>query len=69
MNRLTGIVLLVVGVTVLMYGLDSSGSFVSSVSKFFSGAPTNKSILLLVVGGVLTVSGFASLFGGGFAKS
>ena len=69
MNRSLGIALLVIGIILLMYGLDSSASFVSSISKFFSGAPTNKSILLLVIGGVLTVSGFASLFGGGFAKS
>ena len=68
MNKYLGIVTLVVGIIVLMYGLDSSASFVSSVSKFFSGAPTNKSILLLSVGAVLTVCGFASLFGGSSSK-
>ena len=68
MNRSLGIVLLVIGIILLMYGLDSSASFASSISKFFSGAPTNKSIALLAIGGVLTVSGFVSLFGGGYAK-
>ena len=64
MNRSLGIVLLVIGIILLMYGLDSSASFASSISKFFSGAPTNKSIVLLAIGGILTVSGFVSLFGG-----
>ena len=65
MNRMSRIGLLVVGVVLLIYGSDSTMSFASSVSKFFSGAPTNKSILLLVVGSVLTVSAVASLFDGG----
>ena len=63
MNRSLGIVIFVIGAIVLMYGLDSSASFASSVSKFFSGAPTNKSITLLSIGGVLMVYGFLSLFG------
>ena len=68
MSRPLSITLLAIGVILLLYGLDSSASFASSVSKFFSGAPTNKSIVLLATGAVLTVSGFLSLFGGSTAK-
>ena len=68
MNKYLGIPLLVIGVVVLIYGLDSSASFVSSVSKFFSGAPTNKSIMLMSIGGILTFMGAATLFSGSFSK-
>ncbi len=65
MNRTLGVVWLILGIAILVYGLDASGSLASSVSKFFSGAPTNKSIFLLTIGGLFTVLGFVSLFGSG----
>jgi len=68
MTRPVGIVLLVVGLILLVYGLNASDSLASSFSKMFSGAPTNKSIWLLITGGVLSVLGVFSLFGSGSTK-
>lgn len=65
MSRILGIALLIAGIVLLIYGLDASQSFGSSVSKFFNGAPTNKSIALLVIGGIVSAAGFLSLMGKG----
>jgi len=54
MNKLLGIGLLAVGVVLMIFGINASESFSSEVSRFFTGAPTDKSIWLLI-GGILSV--------------
>ena len=54
MNKALGIGLLVVGVVLMIFGINASESFGSEVSRFFTGAPTDKSIWLLI-GGILSV--------------
>lgn len=54
MNKLLGVGLLAVGVVLMIFGIDASESFSSEVSRFFTGAPTDKSIWLLI-GGILSV--------------
>lgn len=65
MNRAIGIALLVVGVALIVYGIDASNSVSSNVSRTFTGSPTNKTMWLLlggaasaIVGLILTVTGF-----------
>jgi len=66
MRAMMGLLIVTMGVILLLYGLDASDSFFSNVSRLFSGAPTDKSIWLMV-GGVLAVLvglGVASTRGG-----
>jgi hypothetical protein len=62
MNKAIGLALLVVGIALIVYGIDASNSTSSSISKTFTGTPTNKAMWLLwggvgsaVVGAVLTL--------------
>jgi hypothetical protein len=64
MNKGIGIALLVVGIILLAYGINSTHSFASNVSQSVTGSPTNKALWLLiggaaaaVVGGVMTAMG------------
>jgi len=61
MNRIASVVLLVLGLVLLGMGWDAYRSVSSGVSKIFTGAPTDRSLLLLVGGGILTVSGVGGL--------
>jgi hypothetical protein len=65
MNKAIGLALLVVGVALIVYGINASNSVSSNVSQTFTGTPTNKTLWLLlggsaaaIVGAVLTFSGF-----------
>jgi hypothetical protein len=50
MNKGIGIALLVVGVILVVYGINASDSASSGVSRIFTGAPTNKTLWLLLGG-------------------
>lgn len=60
MNKITSIVLLVVGIALVIFGVGASNSLSSDVSTFFTGLPTDKAVWMLVGGGVLAIVG---LFG------
>lgn len=62
MNRIAGIVILVVGVVLIVWGLNASHSLGSGISKAFTGSPTNKSIYLLVGGALLSFAGAGVVF-------
>jgi hypothetical protein len=62
MSRLFSTVILIVGIVLLVYGIDASNSVSSSVSQAVSGAPTNKSIWLIVLGVIGILSGGCGLF-------
>jgi uncharacterized membrane protein YidH (DUF202 family) len=64
MNKALGIVLLAVGVILIIYGMNASDSFNSSVSRFFNGRPTNETIWFLVGGVVACVVGVVALLRG-----
>lgn len=64
MSRPLGIALLVVGIILIVMGLQASNSIGSDFSRFFTGAPTNKSVWLtlggvasLIVGGLMSLRG------------
>ena len=61
MNKSLGIVFLAVGACVLIYGFSAADSVASDFSRFFNGTPTNRSIMLLMLGGVLSVFGISQL--------
>jgi hypothetical protein len=50
MNKALGIGLLVVGIALVVFGINESNSFNSDVSRVFSGNPTDKSMWLLIGG-------------------
>jgi hypothetical protein len=62
MNKGIGIALVVVGIVLIVYGFNASDSASSGVSRIFTGAPTNKTLWLLlggigstIVGAVMTL--------------
>jgi hypothetical protein len=62
MNQAISIVLLVIGVVLIVFGVNASQSFSSDVSRFFTGSPTDKAIWFLVGGGVALVVGLVMMF-------
>jgi hypothetical protein len=62
MTKIPSIALLAAGIILLVYGLDASNSFSSSVSQAVSGTPTDKSIWLIVLGILGILSGSFGLF-------
>jgi hypothetical protein len=61
MNKGMSVALLVVGVILLVLGLNAYHSASSDVSRFFTGAPTDKSLWLLIGGVVAGIAGFFGL--------
>jgi LPXTG-motif cell wall-anchored protein len=59
MSKITSFALLVVGVILLIYGLNASNSVSSSVTQAVSGTPTDKTIWLIALG-------IIGIIGGGF---
>ena len=57
MNRLVSLILLVVGVILVIYGINASNSVSSDVSRAVTGAPTDKSMWMLIGGAVLAIVG------------
>jgi hypothetical protein len=62
MTKIPSIAFLTVGILLLVYGLDAHDSFASSVTQAVNGAPTNKSIWLIVLGIIGIISGSVGLF-------
>jgi hypothetical protein len=60
MNKPVCIALLAVGILLIIFGINAGNSLGSSVSRFFTGSPTDKAMWLLI-GGVL--AGVVGLFG------
>jgi hypothetical protein len=62
MNNGIGIALLVVGITLIVYGFNASDSVSSGVSRAFTGAPTDKALWLLLGGGAAAIVGAVMTF-------
>jgi len=63
MPKIASLAILIVGVILLVYGLDAHGSVSSSISQAVSGTPTNKSIWLIALGSIgIVVGGFGCIF-------
>ena len=57
MNKIMSIALLVGGVVLIILGINATNSFSSDVSRFFTGAPTDKAIWMLIGGLVAAIVG------------
>ena len=64
MNKGMSIALFIVGIVLVIWGLSASDSFGSDISRFFTGAPTNKAIWLLGGGIIAAVVGLFGLLRG-----
>ncbi|EKD29176.1 MAG: Membrane protein [uncultured bacterium] len=61
MNKSMATVLLIAGVTLLVFGLNAYRSAGSEVSIFFTGAPTDKALVLLISGMASCIIGYLGL--------
>ena len=68
MNRLIFAAALAAGILLIIFGVNSSNSFSSDVSRFFTGSPTNKAIWMIIGGAAASIVGLAGLVRG-FASS
>jgi hypothetical protein len=57
MRNPAGLIILIVGVVLLVFGFIATDSISSSFSKFFTGSPSNKAIWLIIVGAIVTAGG------------
>lgn len=64
MNKTISLVFLVIGVVLLIYGLNASDSVASSVSEAVTGTPTDRSMWLIILGAVGVVVGGVGFFAG-----
>jgi len=62
MNKGIGIALLVVGIVLVVYGMNASDSVSSNISRTFTGAPTNKTLWLLLGGAGCAITGAVMTF-------
>jgi uncharacterized membrane protein len=58
-NRAISIILLVVGAILLFYGIRATDSIGSELSNLFTGAPSDRSIWLLIGGTVAILVGLS----------
>ncbi|MFA4992726.1 MAG: DUF3185 family protein [Candidatus Omnitrophota bacterium] len=61
MNKGMSTALLVIGVILLAFGLNAYHSASSDLSRFFTGAPTDKALWLLIGGVAAGIVGFLGL--------
>ena len=64
MNKAISLALLVGGIVLIVYGISASDSISSSFSRFFTGAPTDKTMWLLIGGIIAAAVGLFGLFFG-----
>jgi hypothetical protein len=57
MRNPAGLVLLIAGVILLVFGFIATDSISSSFSKFFTGSPSDKAIWLIIAGVIVTAGG------------
>ena len=62
MNKNVGIALLVIGVVLLVLGMQEFGAFGSSVSRVLGRGPSDRALVLLISGGVCTAIGVIQVF-------
>jgi hypothetical protein len=63
MTKIPSLAMIVAGVLLLAYGLNASNTVLSSLGQAMSGAPSNRSILL-IAGGIfgIVAGGFGLLY-------
>ena len=61
MNKALSLALLVVGIVLLVMGVNASDSIASEFSELFSGSPTDKAVWMLIGGLAAVVIGGVGL--------
>lgn len=61
MNRIISLALLVIGIVLIVFGVLAMDSFSSDVSRFFTGAPTDKAVWMLIGGVITTLVGLSGV--------
>lgn len=64
MQSVIGVAFLVVGVVLIVFGMQASASLGSRLSEFFTGAPSDRTIWLVVIGVVAAIVGLGLQFVG-----
>ena len=64
MNKAIPLAILAGGILLLVFGISSSNSVSSDISRVFTDAPTDKAIWMLVGGVVVTIIGLVGLLRG-----
>jgi Protein of unknown function (DUF3185) len=57
MNNIVGLAILALGIVLLVFGFNESHSFSSSVSRTFTGNPTDRSVWFIAGGAVAVIVG------------
>ena len=65
MNKAISLAILAGGILVMIFGINAINSTGSDISRFFTGAPTDRAMWLLVGGVVASVVGLAGLLAPG----
>jgi uncharacterized membrane protein YidH (DUF202 family) len=61
MNKSLSLALLAAGIMLTIFGVNEMNSFASDISRLFTGAPSDRSIWMIVGGVVLAVLGLTGL--------
>ena len=63
-QRIAGLILLVIGVVLFIFGLNASHGFADSMSDAFTGSYTDKTMWYIIGGIVLALTGASMAFFG-----
>lgn len=61
MNKAVSIALLIGGIVLIVFGVNAYNAPTSEISRFFTGAPTDKALWMLVGGAVAAVIGLVGI--------
>ncbi len=64
MNRAILFAILAGGIVLVIFGVGALNSASSDISQFFTGAPTDKAVWMLVGGAILSAIGLMGLLSG-----
>lgn len=62
--KLISLLLLIVGIVLLVWGINASNSMASEISEAVQGAPSDKAIIWIVLGAIVALAGVAGLLRG-----
>ncbi len=61
-NKIQGVVMLAAGAALLFWGYNITQSVSSQINQALNGAPPDKAMVMMVLGGVCAIFGFFKLF-------
>lgn len=64
MNQSISMAIVAVGVVLIFFGMNAAESISSDFSRFFTGAPTDKAVWMLVGGIAATIVGLVGMMRG-----